>query len=599
MFSFPHCAALHVFLMIHVLLLSINSEAWGWFGSASSGRGPAGAEGTMGSAGGGVMAKFSMEGVSSSKGAKLVENAKGKLVSPNTCWQNAYGNLFAGCSEVLASEERRSRFAWHLSDCFQKDSGRSPFPRCDGSSSLVECRKKLDEAESMVFLQFYIETNSICHQLQADAFKRDTERLVNDLRSSAAEAEDRLETIQDRSESILRTSEDLQGSLVSIDHRTQQLSQQSQAAEEHIREVLNHTEAVFEQSRDIAASQTLLQEGQSRMKEQLRDGMEKIKDSYSRLFEDIEGLRAEAAGIEREIASVREGMFSKMEALQGKADEIGIVAETSLEKNRELLEGQSTAVEGIRSLAGFMSESLEESRSTMQGLAEYSSRLQSELLKRQDQLYRANDHLVESSKSILAAQEAFESKQATMFVALEKLFALHNAMLLESRWIKSFFMYALSIFIIYMFTSTKQTYNVRPWLYIGLCVTFVIELLVLRIPALEIEQQAKITTFFRSLFTLLAAAQLLHAIFTYRDYEVLNHHMLLTLMEKVNGIHKHDELSWEGHSDDEDWSLWIDKDLPDEVDSLDDPDYAISGDGGEGQVAISDRTVYNLRRRLH
>lgn len=54
-----------------------------------------------------------------------------------------------------------------------------------------------------------------------------------------------------------------------------------------------------------------------------------------------------------------------------------------------------------------------------------------------------------------------------MFVALDRLFALHNAMLLESRWIKAFFMYALSTFIIYMFTSTKQTYNVRPCLYIG------------------------------------------------------------------------------------------------------------------------------------
>ena len=54
-----------------------------------------------------------------------------------------------------------------------------------------------------------------------------------------------------------------------------------------------------------------------------------------------------------------------------------------------------------------------------------------------------------------------------MFVALDKIFALQNAMLLESRMIKTFFIYAISIFVIFMLTSTKQTYNVRPLLYIG------------------------------------------------------------------------------------------------------------------------------------
>lgn len=185
---------------------------------------------------------------------------------------------------------------------------------------------------------------------------------MNDLKSSAADAEDKLESIWGRSESIFRTSEELRDSLASIDLRTQQLSQQSQIVEENIREVLNHTEAVFEQSRSIAVSQSELQEGQSRMKEQLQEGVAKIHHSYTRLFQDIENLRTEAAGIEKEIANVRDGMFSKMEALQGKADDIGSVAEASLERQRELLDGQSTALEGLQSLTSFLSQSLEESR---------------------------------------------------------------------------------------------------------------------------------------------------------------------------------------------------------------------------------------------
>lgn len=135
-------------------------------------------------------------------------------------------------------------------------------------------------------------------------------------------------------------------------------------------------------------------------------------------------------------------------------------------------------------------------RSTLERLAEYGRKQQEELLQRQAQLQQVHDNLIENSKSILEAQvcdsiesllsmvfccntettnlntfytlqEAFESKQATMFIALDRLFALHNAMLLESRIIKSFFIYTMSIFIIYMFTSTKQTYNVRARLYMG------------------------------------------------------------------------------------------------------------------------------------
>lgn len=135
-------------------------------------------------------------------------------------------------------------------------------------------------------------------------------------------------------------------------------------------------------------------------------------------------------------------------------------------------------------------------RSTLERLAEYGRKQQEELLQRQAQLQQVHDNLIDNSKSILEAQvcdsiesllsmvfccntettnlnsfytlqEAFESKQATMFIALDRLFALHNAMLLESRIIKSFFIYTMSIFIIYMFTSTKQTYNVRARLYMG------------------------------------------------------------------------------------------------------------------------------------
>jgi len=55
-----------------------------------------------------------------------------------------------------------------------------------------------------------------------------------------------------------------------------------------------------------------------------------------------------------------------------------------------------------------------------------------------------------------------------MFAAIDKLFALHNAMLLESRLIKAFLVYSMLILVIYMLTSTKQTYAARCKLYLGM-----------------------------------------------------------------------------------------------------------------------------------
>lgn len=153
-------------LLVILVVLPLKSDAWGWFGSSSSDE----TRSSDSSSGAKLMlAEFSLEGLKNPDGDKLLERKK-QMATKNTCWQKAYGDLFAGCSEILASEEKRSKFAWDLSDCFQRDSGRSPFPHCNGRSSQVGCRKKLDAAENAVFLQFYLETNSLCHQLQLSKF---------------------------------------------------------------------------------------------------------------------------------------------------------------------------------------------------------------------------------------------------------------------------------------------------------------------------------------------------------------------------------------------------------------------------------------------
>lgn len=239
---------------------------------------------------------------------------------------------------------------------------------------------------------------------RAYAFKVETERLVNDLKKSSEDAEDKLVSILERSESLAKSSEEIHDSLSSIDVQTQQLAQASKSVEDHIEAVLNHSEAIFEQSQGIAATQSELQKGQTLMKDRLNEGMVKIHDSHNMLGQTIEKLKSGTVEIEKEIIKVRDGMFLKMENLQGKADDIGNIAGISLEKQKELLVGQSTAIEGLQFLTKSHSEALEESRSSIKKLVEYSSSQQEELLARQAKLHQVHDHLIENSKFILAAQ---------------------------------------------------------------------------------------------------------------------------------------------------------------------------------------------------
>nr|GEX04930.1 protein gamete expressed 1-like isoform X1 [Tanacetum cinerariifolium] len=116
-------------LWVLVLLLQSNAS-FGWFFST----GKNASKGTSDV----IVAEFSMESFNTKDGLTLVKKAKTKVALPNSCWQSAYQNLFAGCSEILADEEQRSRLAWHLGDCFQKDTGRPPFPYCDLKSSMVD-----------------------------------------------------------------------------------------------------------------------------------------------------------------------------------------------------------------------------------------------------------------------------------------------------------------------------------------------------------------------------------------------------------------------------------------------------------------------------
>uniref|UniRef100_A0A0E0B3I4 Protein GAMETE EXPRESSED 1 n=1 Tax=Oryza glumipatula TaxID=40148 RepID=A0A0E0B3I4_9ORYZ len=545
----------------------------------------------------GAVADFSMDGADDPMAVKLLENARSKLAGPSNCWQEAYRRLFASCGDIMADKEMQSRLAWHLSSCFQEDSGRPPFPRCGEVSDMVHCRKRLGVSEDQVFLEFFLETNTLCHQLQAEAFKHNTERLVNDLTRTSKSAEEKLEVIEERSDQIIQQSRKVQETISSIEMQADHLAEASKNVGDQIDDVLAHSKAIFEQSKEIADSQAKLREGQTEMRETIDAGMTRIQESYESLGNGMDKLKEEAVDIQREIKTVGDSMSTKMQDLQSTANDIGSVAGKSLENQMQLLDGQSKAMDGLNNLYSFQAQALEESRETVQKLAQFGQRQQEELLSRQEEIRQAHEHLIHNSHSILEAQEEFRAKQANIFAALDKLYILHNAILAESRFIKAFFFYCCIVFLIYMLTSAKQTFSIRGHLYFGLCITLLLEIGLIKLGADDIDKQFWVISkvfLVRSVFLALATVQMLHAIFTFRDYELLNHHLLQTLVEKVRALEEtaaagEKMLPYGGGGAESERSLmdysWVFDELADEVDSNADPSYALPGDE-QRQVAV-------------
>lgn len=75
--------------------------------------------------------------------------------------------------------------------------------------------------------------------------------------------------------------------------------------------------------------------------------------------------------------------------------------------------------------------------------------------------------------------------------------------------------------------------------------------------------------------------------------------MLLTLMDKINGLQSDKELLLDTDEDsDINWSLWVDSELPEDVDKLEDLDFEVAERVGENSLETNSITKkYNLRNR--
>ncbi|KNA16515.1 hypothetical protein SOVF_088130 isoform C [Spinacia oleracea] len=142
-------------MFLTILSTKGHSFSWGWFSSSShrssSSSSSSSHQYSKNTDMNGLVAEFSIEALDDPKAVELLENTRMKLGGSNPCWFYAYKNLFSSCSEIFAAEEKRSRLAWLLSDCFQRDSGGDPFPSCNVESRVIRrTGKKATEVEKEV-----------------------------------------------------------------------------------------------------------------------------------------------------------------------------------------------------------------------------------------------------------------------------------------------------------------------------------------------------------------------------------------------------------------------------------------------------------------
>ncbi|KAL4310123.1 hypothetical protein GQ457_01G012900 [Hibiscus cannabinus] len=96
------------------------------------------------------------------------------------------------------------------------------------------------------------------------------------------------------------------------------------------------------------------------MKSNLEEGMVILNGSHKNLGEKHDIIKEETFGVEKNISKMSIAMSEKMSNLHNIADDVGKMVETSLDQ-RELLDKQSLALNGLQSIIKFQSQALDES----------------------------------------------------------------------------------------------------------------------------------------------------------------------------------------------------------------------------------------------
>ncbi|KAF2070694.1 hypothetical protein CYY_007995 [Polysphondylium violaceum] len=432
-----------------------------------------------------------------SKGKESLETIQ--INSRNSrCWEE--------CLEILSSsgcrgmdDIARSRLAVKLSNCHLLKSNHKTYP-CTYDMSISECTMHMDQLSFVTYTNFYISTENICYYLLNEVFQQKTEDSINRLYDSTINT---LESMQDLSkktksiESIVDESYSIQKNILNTQNNLKT----------NILDTIDKIEIISKSSDQI---QTTIKESSEKQEDLIK--------LHERLHQDHQKHTKQSLDMINQIKTSSDSIISN--------------TANSIENQSKLLNLQSMALNEISNLGQIADNSILKLR----------------------QLLSTQERLLDGNQIILSI--------------LEHINYLQHLILSEVIDFKSILFYLFISIIVYIITKHRQTKSARIPLLFGLVFVIVLEKSLTIFSNQEnvqyITQSNYIPQWFklliensignsnsgthsfdyiffsidhiRKLYYLFGATTIFLSIWFYKDYEKLNHHLLLSLVESNRNL---------------------------------------------------------------
>ncbi|MCO5608507.1 hypothetical protein L7F22_062718 [Adiantum nelumboides] len=458
--------------------------------------------------------------VKKNSGGKDDEDGDYKL--QRSCWQSAYLKLFSSCKEILQDEDKKCRLAFEFTRCFLSVTGWPPPSPCPESVPLKSCTQKFDRHTLDVYLAFFVDSVAMCHHLQSEAFQQETDEMINELKHSGHWILHKVKEVEELSHQILddtfEQSEKLQEKLAIVEAHSEMLLEHRIELEELLNTTLGTVEAVYNNSDEVMQMQKELKGIHMDMNTTLLAGFKELDQAAKHTHQQLDDISQGQHEIAQQQVHLADTLAQNIQRLK----------ESALHSLDELKQSQAMA--------------MEETRSSLKGLSEGARRAQANFDEWRIDLDEKNQLLLRGSEDMLIAQEAFVTKQKSIMATLDRLFSLYDSILYESRALKMFLFYALSLVFLHFITSAKQASSARPLLYIVLCLSMVAELYLMRTHGARLKNQQWLKTqchWIRVAFAAFSAFTTVFFILTYRDINWRNHALLLEILRKLSESSSH------------------------------------------------------------
>ncbi|KAH7302024.1 hypothetical protein KP509_23G052900 [Ceratopteris richardii] len=373
-----------------------------------------------------------------------------------SCWSTAYRKLFSSCKEILRDEEKKSRLAFELTRCFLIMNGWPSPPPCPDSKPIKSCTEKIDKSTLETYLVFFQDSAATCYHLQSEAFREETDKMINDLKNSGHLILEKVKDVDELSREILgdtfEQSELIFEKLKNVEDHSAKLLQHHNVVEGLLNTTRDTLEAVYKGSDEILQMQMDLKSMHNDMNATLMEGFNKLDEAAQSTYEHLQG-----------ISQVQEEIGHQQVRL---ADTL----------SENILHLKDTALESMEELKLSQAMVMEETRSSLKGLSQNVRTAQLEFELWTTELDSKSQAILSGSEEMLKAQELFVNKQNSIMGTLDRLFSLYDITLYESRAFKLFIFYSLSLVFLHFMTSAKQTNSARPLLYPALCISMGTEL---------------------------------------------------------------------------------------------------------------------------